>query len=240
MRQSIGKALHSGLDIVEALSRRGEPLTHGELKEQVDISPASFSRFLKILNERGYVKKEKDGRYTLGWRIMSIGGAALNRMPFRELVNPHLERIAKETLETAEAAIFENGHFVFVGRVESPQPVVLRAPVGQSFAVSDSNAIGILGMVASGKTIRDTVIDAEKIAGTGYAERYQPANEAVRIVKVIRDAAGVVGCVVAAAPAYRMNDEKREVCRKVLGREAFEISKALGWRGRSAEELVIR
>ena len=68
-----GKALDLGLDILEALQKAEQPLAFGELKEKLDIAPASFARFLKLLTGRGYVMQTAGGRYTVGWRAVELG-----------------------------------------------------------------------------------------------------------------------------------------------------------------------
>ena len=67
---SFGKALDKGLDILEVLADEDQPLSFTALREKIDVSPASFARFLKQLVERGYA--EEDIRKILGGNFMRV------------------------------------------------------------------------------------------------------------------------------------------------------------------------
>lgn len=225
-----GKALEKGLDLVERLAAGPAPLGFTDLRATLDVSPASFARFLKLLAARGYVAREASGKYHLGWRLAQLGQVALESSPLRRLSEPHLTAIREATQETAEVAAFQEGHFQFLARLESPQSILLRARPGSRFGISMETAIGALAKalgLGSGKPLpgkRGAAIRAEL-----FADQFQNNNEAYRAAAAVSDATGrCIGCLIVAAPAFRVTLKQRRLFKQVLCVQARELSRALG------------
>lgn len=229
---NFGKALQGGLDILDALQQAETPLAYAQLSRRVDMSPASFTRFLKILVARGLVRQEVDGRYALGWKCAQLGQLVLAASPLRAAAAPHLKEIAAATEESAESLTFEAGAFFFLDRVESPRSVVLKARPGSRFAIHDGTAIGRLALclgVAPGR-VGCSTREKERIRRTGYAGMLQNNNEVYRGAAAVFDARGVcVGCLCVGAPAFRVRRAERKRFQELLARHAGEVSRCLGW-----------
>ena len=225
-----GKALEKGLDLLERLAQSGTPLAFTELRSQLDASPASFARFLKILARRGYVQHDRTGRYRLGWRLAQLGQVVLDASRLRQMADPHLQAIRKATRETAELAEFQDGHFQFLARLESPQSILLRARPGSRFPVTSGTAIGILGLAYGlGGTEPLEAPGANAIRRACFAEGFQNDNEAYRAAAPLIDATGhCIACLVVAAPAFRMDTTRRRTNKKVLCAQARALSRLLG------------
>jgi DNA-binding IclR family transcriptional regulator len=235
-----GKALSRGLDILETLGQRGQPMTYAAIGERVRVSQASFTRFLKILLRRGYVVQDERGRYRLGWRLAYLGQAALQDVPLLALVRPHLRVLAGETGECAEFAVFQDdGYFQFLERVESPKAVVLRARPGSRFPVGDGTAIGRVALAYGCRAsdgARLAVRTARTVRKAGWAEMIQNRGEAYRIAAPVFDRDdSCIGAVVIAAPAFRARAAAKELFRKHLVAHARELSREVGGNGSSTE-----
>jgi DNA-binding IclR family transcriptional regulator len=231
-----GKALSRGLDILQALAERGQPMTYAGLESRVDVSQASFTRFLKILVRRGYVVQDEEGRYRLGWRLAYLGQAALQDVPLVALVRPHIRVLAEETGECAEYAVFQDdGYFQFLERVESPRAVVLRARPGSRYPVKDGTAIGRVALAYGCKgtgRARLAVRTARAVRKTGWVEMIQNRGEAYRIAAPVFDGDdSCIGAVVIAAPAFRAGAAAKKLFRKHLVAHARELSREVGGNG---------
>lgn len=226
-----GKALSRGLDILEALLRAGEPLSYGELQGSVDTSPASFTRYLRLLLDRGYVSKDADGAYFLGWRLRQMG-RMVSQSPLGVAGAEHVRAVVEETGEAAELVQFQAGSMLFLDRAEGPQPVGVKARPGTVFPLGPNSAIGVLAM-ATGSNPDHAMPPGRQnaILQDGYVGMLQNDDEVFRGAAAIRDAAdAVVGCLTIVAPAFRVGDSEREHYRACLLRHAAEVSRRLGCR----------
>jgi DNA-binding IclR family transcriptional regulator len=226
-----GKALDLGLDILEALQKSPEPLAFGELKEKLDIAPASFARFLKLLAERGYVMQNGGGRYTVGWRAVELGLAGLSRTSLNTIGRPALEEVMRVTQESAELAVFDDNDFLFIDREECPRSVILAARPGSRFPVSDHTAIGWLAMAhgIAGKGPKVPAAKLKKVLADGYAGKLQNNNEVFRGAAVLTNHKGqAIGALCVAAPAFRVKARAKKTFQTLLVQQARKTSKRMG------------
>jgi DNA-binding IclR family transcriptional regulator len=225
-------ALNRGLDVLEILEDASEPVSHGELQRRSATPPASFGRILRLLVERGYVSREVDGGYTLGWRAGAMGLSAMQRTGVHSVCQPHLEEIARVTEESSEAVEFHGHEFLFVERVESPRSVILRARPGRRHRGTDGNAIGLL-MLAYGRApaAKHSRASLDSIARAGFAELLQNNEEVYRGAAAVFDGGGeCVGALCVAAPAFRVGKAEKKRYRSLLLEHAAAASQKLGYR----------
>jgi IclR family acetate operon transcriptional repressor len=227
----VGNALQKGLDILETLQEADGPLPFGELRKRVNVSQASFARYLKVLSDRGYVARD-DGGYKIGYRTIRLGLHGLSRLELPGIARAHLDRTTEQVRESTELAVFEGGDFIFLDRVECPRSVVLRARPGSSFGISDNNAIGTLALAFGwkGKATRLTKKKLEAIHAQGFAEQLQNNDEVYRGGAPLLDHAGsCIGALCIAAPAFRVTKKEKALFRKVLIEHAHAVSGKLGY-----------
>lgn len=133
--QSVGRAL----DLLEAL---GTSSIAGvtELASTTGLPYATIHRLLSTLVSRGYVRHDPVARkYTLGSQLMRLGKSA-NQL-IDAWVRPHLEELVAISKETANFAVLENGHVVYVAQVPSSYSVRMFTEVGQRL-LPHSTAVG--------------------------------------------------------------------------------------------------
>src|SRR2546426_759298 len=81
---------------------------------------SSTSYLLRTLVGRGYVRRDGEtGQHTLGIRILSLGGQAMQGMALRDLAMPHLRQIVETTRLGSHLAILDHGDAVYIERIES-------------------------------------------------------------------------------------------------------------------------
>lgn len=231
---TFGKALDCGLDILQALEQSDAPQSFADLGRLVEVSPASFARFLKILLQRGYVMQGDDKRYQLGWRCSQLGQKVLAEAPLRERASQHLHSLAEMTGESAESVCFSIGGFTFLERVQSERSVVLRAQPGTLLTYNDQTAIGRLALCL--KLAPGIPACSQKqishIRKTGFTWMLQNNDEVYRGTAAVYGAMGsCIGCICIGAPAFRVKAEQRKRFRELLNKRAEAISFNLGWDG---------
>lgn len=114
-------SVERALSILELLASRNHGLTTSEISRLVRLPKSSTSYLLRTLVARGYVRRDpENGRHTLGIRVLSLGGQAMQGMALRELAMPHLRQLVDTTRLGAHLAILDHGDAVYVERIESP------------------------------------------------------------------------------------------------------------------------
>ena len=114
-------SVERALSILELLASRHHGLSTSEISRMARVPKSSTSYLLRTLVRRGYVRRDGEtGQHTLGIRILSLGGQAMQGMALRELAMPHLRQIAESTRLGAHLAILDHGDAVYIERIESP------------------------------------------------------------------------------------------------------------------------
>ena len=74
------------------------------------------------------------GQHTLGIRVLSLGGQAMQGMALREVAIPHLRTIVERTRLGAHLAILDHGDAVYIEKIESPGFIKMDIFVGRRVA----------------------------------------------------------------------------------------------------------
>jgi len=227
-----GKPLQRGLDILEILAEANLPLGYAALRNRIDTSPASFSRFLRILVERGYAVQTLDGQYALGPRLAAMGLIANDRLPIRAAAESAMQALLAATEESVELVQFlPNNEFLFLQRCESPQAVVLRARPGHRFATNMETAIGRIAFAFGAVPPPPAAASIlTPIRETAVCSLRQNDNQVLRISSPLFAADGsCLGCLTVAAPAFRVSAEKQQQFEQLLIEQAAAVSHSLGY-----------
>jgi IclR family transcriptional regulator, KDG regulon repressor len=124
--------LDKGLRVLEALARSdtgSESLT--TLSRAVGLHRTTVFRILGTLRARGYVSRESDtDRYRLGVRVLSLAASVLDDLDIRQVARPLLEALRQDARELVFLTVLDRGEVVTVERLDSDQPLTLRAQIG--------------------------------------------------------------------------------------------------------------
>ena len=113
-------ALDKGLDILELLAATEEGLSQAEIAKALDRTPNEIYRMLERLVRRHYVARTAGDRYELTLKLFVL---AHQHVPIRRLVSqamPELRAFARTAGQACHLAIYDRGHVVVVGQVDSP------------------------------------------------------------------------------------------------------------------------
>lgn len=114
-------SVERALSILELLASRNHGLSTSEISRVARVPKSSTSYLLRTLVARGYVRRDPEtGHHTLGIRVLSLGGQAMQGMALRELAIPHLRQLVETTRLGAHLAILDHGDAVYIERIESP------------------------------------------------------------------------------------------------------------------------
>lgn len=223
--QGAGKAVQSvtrAIGLLDALAEAGEPLGVAELARRSGLPIATVHRLLATLAETGCVHRD-DGVYSLGARLVRLGAAA--RAAVGPRVQPALDALAAATGESANYAVLEGDHVVYLAQAESRRMVRMFTEVGNRVLphatavgktlLSDLDPDEVRDLVhrtglpaLTPRTITDPEVllaTLDEVARTGYATDDEEQEAGVRCVAVpVRAGGRVVAAVSVSGPAGRV------------------------------------
>lgn len=137
------QSVERALDLLEALAAAGgDPVGVSDLAQAVGLPQATAHRLLATLVRRGYARREASRKYALGSRLAPLGDAA--GRTFRGWVRPYLAELVELSGETANVAVLEDGHVVYVAQVPSRHRVRMFTEVGNRLLPHTSAAGKVL------------------------------------------------------------------------------------------------
>ncbi len=242
MPQPVG-TLVKAMKILDALGAGG-PVRVLELSRQLKLDKSAVSRILTTFKARDYVRINKDGRYDLGLRLFELGQTLQERMPFREMVIPHVDAIARETGETVFAVHFSQGLIAYLYDRASSHDIRLsehagirsspwKHPAGKAiFALSeDSEVLSVLtnAREAGNQNLpaaEDFSQELAQVRQQGYAQ--QRDEEKCLIAAAVPGMPYPFGvALMVGGPTFRMDASRTEPLANLLIEHASEVSRTL-------------
>lgn len=129
MPRSPVQALERVVAILEVLRETREPLGVSEIARRLSLAKPSAHRLLIALEEAGMVAATQ-GRYRLGLQLLHWGVAAAGQFDFRDAARPIMEELVRRTGETVHLAVWNDGHAVYIDRVNGSNAIQLHSSIG--------------------------------------------------------------------------------------------------------------
>lgn len=112
--------LLKGLSVLERVVDASEPVSVTALARDLGLSKSNVQRVLASLRSAGYLILDDDSRrYYPSLRLLHLGNRVLATFPFELAARGILERIARETGESAHLAVLDEAFVVFPAVVNS-------------------------------------------------------------------------------------------------------------------------
>jgi IclR family acetate operon transcriptional repressor len=216
------QSVERALDLLEVLASDG-PLGLSEAATGAGLAEGTAHRLLRTLLARGYVRQDGDRRYAPGTRLLDLGDGA--RRAAAAAAGPYLARLVELSGETANLAVLEGDHVVYVAQVPSAHRLRLFAEVGRHVP-AHSTAVGKvllagLGDDAASALLRRTDLSrrtprtlttvpavlaaSRSAADAGYAVDDEEEETGVRCVAVpVLDGGRVVAAMSVSGPSTRV------------------------------------
>jgi len=246
------KSAHKLFSILENLCVEGDAGVT-ELSLKLDQGKSAIHRFLSVLSELGYVKKNSDnGKYYATLKVFEIGAMVRGRLRLVNLARPYMEELGKKTNETINLALFEQGEVVYIDKVESVETLRMDLAVGRRVPAY-CTALGkvflanlskdeVEGCLQSHnyKSFTERTINSSKelkrnldnVKKEGIAIDDRELDKGIRCIAapVCNELGKVIAAVSIAGPSIRMTFNKLKFLRKPLIDATLEISRRLGYR----------
>jgi DNA-binding IclR family transcriptional regulator len=225
------RSVERAVAILEYLSRAEAPAPLHELSTAIRAPKSTTLTIARTLAARRLLRFDEARKaYELGPRLGEFASRRPGAIDVRPVARPHLERLARDTGESAYLSVVEDAQVVYVDRVESAQPIRYAAPVGGRRPLHATSAGKLaLAMAPVGfvdrylrhglarhtaSTITDVGVLRRQLARTrrrGWAEaRDESVPGLTGFAAPVRDAsAGLVAMVTVAGPTFRMRAARR-------------------------------
>jgi DNA-binding IclR family transcriptional regulator len=242
---------HRCLDILEALADAPDGAALSAIGERLGLPKSAAHRFLTLLEQRGYVRKDSvSQRYRLTFKLPALGFRFIASIRLPEVCQPVLDALAARTGELARIAVVDGERMTWVAKAQGAlhglrydpdtgHDVVLHAtasgkawlatlPESRALATAQPLIRKAPNTATDVAALRERLREARR---NGYAEAVEEGAPGIAAVAaVVRAApdpdAPVVATVSVAGPLARFDaSRRRELAALVIGaaRELEEV-----------------
>jgi DNA-binding IclR family transcriptional regulator len=208
----------SGVGVVDkavgvlAALERG-PQSLADLVAVTGLSRATAHRLAVALEAHGLVRRDEDGRFTLGLRLIGLGHAAAEALPGWLDARPALARLQEQTGESVQLYVRDGDVRVCVESLEAPHELRTIVPVGARLPLDRGSA---------GRVLRDA-------APAGWIESVEERQAGVASVSapVVDPSGRVVAAVSVSGPVDRTTRAPGSRYGAAVAEAATRISRSL-------------
>jgi IclR family transcriptional regulator, KDG regulon repressor len=127
MEQTVQKALN----LLEALVRSDRPRRLTELSRELGLTKPNVYRLLSTLSVLGYVKKDPATTlYSPTLKLWEMGSMLVRNVDLQSVAGPRLRKLADDTRESVQLAVWDAGYVVYIDKVDSSQPLKAITSIG--------------------------------------------------------------------------------------------------------------
>ena len=240
------------LRIIEMLATERAALPLHEISGRLDMPKSGCHRILSALIAGGFVQQEPGTqRYEPTLKIAILGFRFLASTGLKDICQPELRRLSRETGELARLAVLDNERLHFVSEAQGAtwglrfdanlgrEAVLHATAAGKAWLATLSNEEATRIVLSQGfgkgqnlgpNAVRDIpglLAELEKTRETGVGiarEEAEPGVTSVAVpVRVDGAEPSVVGCVIVVAPSARMPEERIAEIVPLIGQAAEKM-----------------
>lgn len=216
---------------LDVLEREGRPVRLTEIADELAMPKSSVHRIMSELADLRFVRRDDNGGFTLGSRMLSYGAAAAHSLDLAAAADDPMRELSSETGESVHLYVPEGAHRICIGgadgryalrpavRLGRPAPMGIGA-AGQillAFASPEVRAHASEQAAVSGRELPDD----ERLAdirrehwATSFGER-EPGLVA-GASSVLDPSGRVVGAVSVAGAGTRLTPARLEELRPLI------------------------
>lgn len=205
--------------VLAALERGPQSLT--ELVAATGLSRATAHRLAVALEAHGLVRRDEDGRFTLGLRLIGLGHAAAEAVPGWLDARPALAWLQEQTGESVQLYVRDGDVRVCVDSLEAPHELRTIVPVGARLPLDRGSA---------GRVLRDGGAgDRGRRGARAWVESVEERQAGVASVSapVVDPSGRVVAAVSVSGPVDRTTRAPGRRYGDAVAQAAARISRSL-------------
>lgn len=129
-RVNQGRTLERALDVIECVEASRTPMKLTQISKETGLHITTTQRITTTLARRGYLSSTEAG-YTLGPVVLAHAHAFMLQDRLAAVSHPVLQNLAETTGFTASVYVRSGWSRILVARVEPPESLRYRFPIGQ-------------------------------------------------------------------------------------------------------------
>jgi len=134
--------IDKAMTVIGALERG--PRTLAQLVEATGLSRATAHRLAVALEAHGLVRRDSEGRFSLGLRLIGLGHAAAEAVPGWLDARPALAWLQEQTGESVQLYVRDGDERVCVESLEAPHELRTIVPIGARMPLDRGSAGRVL------------------------------------------------------------------------------------------------
>lgn len=168
--------------IMEILRVAGErPVSFRELVSETGISRTTVHRLAQAMETVGLLRRDDDGRYSLGTALIGLGRAATDSFPLTRVATPVLRRLRDQTGESAQVFVRDGDERLCVAAVDSTAELRTIVPVGARMPLH----LGSAGRVLNGLSERHGWLASVAERAPGVASVSAPVWDGTEVIAAV-------------------------------------------------------
>jgi IclR family transcriptional regulator, KDG regulon repressor len=171
-RQAGGDSLQSlqaAFRILDELSNAHQPMGLTDLAALLGELKPRVYRHLSTMKRLGVIFQDgRNGRYSLGGKLFSLGEAALEQFDLRFVAAPYLTRLRDQTRQTALLSVPGNGEPIVLSCVEDRDRLSISSRPGNR-PPSHCSSQGRIALAFADHAARNRILSRELAAFTKYS-----------------------------------------------------------------------
>ena len=120
------------------------PCSLAELVEATGLPRATAHRLASALEAHGLVRRDEEGRFTLGTRLVALGRAATEAFPLAGAAHRALRELRDGTEESVQLFVREGDRRVCIAALQSPHGLRTIVPLGASLPLGLGSGARVL------------------------------------------------------------------------------------------------
>ena len=229
-----------------------EPVNLTTLANKLKWDKATIFRLCSTLERRGYIHKDPDTKcYSLGLKIYGLYDSITKNLDMQKIIRPYLNRLVKETGETANLALVLERSVVFIDTVRSSNVLSANVHIGEReplhctslgkayLAFIDPSEVKDLLEIPLPKITTHTIVSLDELREDlaearerGWAYENEEFIEGMHCVSapILNQFKHPVAMISISGPKFRLSSKKINEYGALISQLAEEISQWFGYK----------
>ena len=117
-------ALSKGLEVIDCIGQH-QPISLMNLSLMLDITPSRIMRLCGTMGYYGYVVRDKNKQYRLGYKLLSLGRIYEHSSPILVIIKPELERLSQKINSLVSFFVLLNDRAICIARIGTSNSIPL-------------------------------------------------------------------------------------------------------------------
>ena len=243
------QSLQRAFDLLERLADAGGEASLSELAASSGLPLPTIHRLIRTLVTLGYVRQNSTRRYALGSRLIRLGETASRQ--FGTWARTYLAELVEQVGETANLAVLDGDHVVYVAQVPSKHAMRMFTEVGRRLLphgtgvgkamlaqLPESEVRALLARTGLPAHTPSTITDPDalvaelaRVAERGYAVDEAEQELGVRCLAVPLTGAPTLAAVSVSGPEGRLTTDAVARILPAVLRIAHQLARAAATAG---------